>query len=375
MILGLLPAAGGSIHDLRLTGQHTRLLDGYFRFYASTFAHTYYFSYADEILADYTEDAVLLGKILVRPRRNPRLPYRLYSLILPFVYAADFRHCSVLRVFQATGAAPAIVSRWRYGTPYVVTYGYRYPEFARAQGHNTRAVRLAQIERLALRHADAVIVTTKQLQQHVCETVPSELVHLIPNGVDVARFRTAQEEAADRPPTVVFVGRLERQKNLVTLIRAMSLLQSRPQPRLVVIGGGSLNNQLQAQAQRLGVCAEFLGNVDHSLLPSYLQSARAFVLPSLIEGHPKALLEAMACGLPCIVSDCEGNREMVTDGQNGLLFPVDDARALAAQIDRILSDHTLAHTLGVQARDLVVREYALNELLQREVDLLQSVAR
>jgi glycosyltransferase involved in cell wall biosynthesis len=374
MILGLLPAAGGGIRDLQRTGQHTRLIENYLRTYAAAFEHTHFFSYFDERLADYTGDKALLDKITVWPRKSS-LPYRLYALVSPMTYPREFAACDVLRVFQATGALPAIVARARFGTPYAVTYGYRYAEFARTEGRRIGALWLELVERLALRYASAIIVTTAQLQAHLQRAAPPERIHLIPNGVDTAQFAPGPPGIRPDPATVIFVGRLEAQKNLARLIEAMRRVQEQHPARLVLVGEGTLRPMLQAQARDLGVAVEFAGIVEHSALPALLCVADVFVLPSLIEGHPKTLLEAMACGLPCVASDCEGNREVIEDGQTGLLALPDDAGVLAAQITRVLEDEGLARALGVRARETVVRQYDLNSLLAREVALLQSIAR
>jgi glycosyltransferase involved in cell wall biosynthesis len=106
-----------------------------------------------------------------------------------------------------------------------------------------------------------------------------------------------------------------------------------------------------------------------------LREADVFVLPSFTEGHPKALIEAMAIGLPCVVSDCAGNRALVRDGHTGLLFDARDPRALAACLERVLTDEPLAAALGRHARDLIASEYDLERLVATEIELLKRVAR
>src|SRR5439155_1644461 len=97
----------------------------------------------------------------------------------------EFRRCAVLRVFQITGAMPAVIAKRRFGVPFVTTYGFWYRRLARSRG--TGALRRA-VEALGLRAADAVIVTTPELGAYVAGRVGTAKVHLIPNGVDTARF-------------------------------------------------------------------------------------------------------------------------------------------------------------------------------------------
>jgi len=172
----------------------------------------------------------------------------------------------------------------------------------------------------------------------------------------------------------LFVGRLEKQKNLSALIQAMAQVQAHIPARLKLIGKGSLESDLRKQAARLGVEVEFAGMVPHEHLPEELNAADVFVLPSFIEGHPKTLIEAMSCGRPCVVSNCPGNRALVRHEDTGLMFDAHDVPGLAWQLLRVLSDQELAERLGRAARERAVREWDLNRLIEREVELLKSLA-
>jgi len=376
--LGLLPALGGSIASLRASGQDSRLIDGYLRPYARAFGEVTYFSYAPEALADYTDDPAVRAAVELRaPRRStPRL-WR--ALSLPAVERAAFRRCSVLRSFQVTGVIPALIARGLWGIPFVTSYGFWYARLSRP-GPPRAAKRL--LERLGLRRAAAVIVPTPELRDHVVRVAGSaDRVHLIPNGVDAARFAPvgapgdAARPAAAGPGRILYVGRLEPEKNLTTLLAAAARVGARRPVRVELVGAGSLEPALRAEAAALGVSADFAGVVDHRRLPERLRAAQAFVLPSFTEGHPKVLIEAMAAGLPCVASDCPGNRALVEDGATGLLFDPRQPDALAACLDRVLGDPALAAALGRRARERAVREYDLDALVQREIALLRSVAR
>jgi glycosyltransferase involved in cell wall biosynthesis len=170
---------------------------------------------------------------------------------------------------------------------------------------------------------------------------------------------------------VVFVGRLEVQKNLPMLIEALSQIQ--PRPHLLIIGDGSLRGTLQASAEQHGVEIEFAGVVPNERLAEKLISADVFALPSLIEGHPKALLEAMSCGLACVGLDVPGVRDVIRHGETGLLC-APTAAALAEGLARVLDDTALANRLGAAARAWSIEHFDLNRQLQREVELLQRLA-
>ena len=144
---------------------------------------------------------------------------------------------------------------------------------------------------------------------------------------------------------------------------------------LVLVGAGPLEAALRDESRRTGVPVEFPGVVDQRDLPAAYAAADAFVLASFTEGHPKVLLEAMAAGVPCVASDCAGNRSLVADGATGLLFDARRPEALAACLERVLTDETLAASVAKAARDLVVARYDLAALVAREIALLRTVAR
>jgi glycosyltransferase involved in cell wall biosynthesis len=372
--VGLLPALGGSIASLRASGQDSRLVDGYLRPYAQAFERVTYFSYAREALADYTDDPAVLGTVEVRSPRRP-VPRLLRALTLPAAERAALRSCAALRVFQLTGVIPALAARALWGVPFVTTYGFWYARLSRP-GPSRLAKRV--LERVGLRLAAAVIVPTPELRDHAARFARgADRVHLIPNGVDVTRF--APPSDVDRPShpgprRILYIGRLEAEKNLDLLVGAAGRLRDRVPLALTFVGAGSQESRLRSRSASLGVAAEFAGVVDHRRLPERLGNADAFVLPSFTEGHPKALIEAMAAGLPCVASDCAGNRALIDDGDTGLLFDPRREDDLAACLERVLTDRALAAGLGRRARDRAVKELDLTALVQREIALVRRVA-
>lgn len=368
MILGLLPSVRGGLGELAKTGQHSRLIDGYLRPYARAFDEVRYFSYLRESLDRYATDAELLGRVRLLPGGGWH-PW-LYGLVMPIRYAALFRTCTVFRVFQVLGALPAVVAKRWWGVPFVTTYGFWYGHLARSRA--TRVLRRT-VERLGLAAADAVIVTTPALQAHVAARVGAAKVHLIPNGVDTARFAPAPR-AERTSKKVLYVGRLSAEKDLATLVEAVAKLSGRFDVELTLLGQGPLRAALEAQARARRVPVTFVPVVDHRELPRCFDDADAFVLPSLTEGHPKVLLEAMSAGVPCVASDVAGNRAVVTDGETGLLFEPRDPGALAVRLERVLADHDLARRLGARARAGVLERYDLARLVEREIALLKRVA-
>lgn len=372
--LGILPALGSGLTDLRRGGQDQRLLAYDLRHYAAAYDQVSYFSYYDESLAEFTTDPVLLGKVRLLPRRG-LWPPKIYALLLPLIHHQQFRRCEVLRVMQFSGVIPALVARLLYGTPFVVTYGYHYAEVARISGSRIKPLLYRWLEALAFPLAAGVIVTSREIEASLCARPRNPRVAYFPNGVDVRRFAPSVHNAPPRPRrTVLYVGRLEQEKNVLGLIDAIALIRSHP-VRLVLVGDGSLRAELGRRARATGVDVELRGVVPYQKLPRILAGADVFVLPSFTEGHAKALTEAMACGLPCAASARGGNLALLEDGVAGLLFDPEEPPAIARTIERLLTDEALARRLGAAARDVTVARFDIDALLGQEVRFVQAASR
>jgi glycosyltransferase involved in cell wall biosynthesis len=368
--LGLLPALGGSVAELERSGQGSRFIDGYLRAYVEAFDHVRYFSYRPEALADYTDDRRLLqGAEVVAPTRP--LPRAVRTLQIPFTHAPIIRRCAVLRAFQITGVVPALIARRRFGVPFVTTYGFWYGSLSEP---GPKRLLKAVIERLGLRGAAAVIATTDGLRARASRL--AQRVELIPNGVDTTLFKWSPAPKAhpDGRRQVLYVGRLSKEKNLSAVIKAVALLGRRVPVRLRMAGAGPLRETLIAEAAASSVPLELLGVVDQRDLPAVYAAADAFVLASFTEGHPKVLLEAMSSGLPCVASDCDGNRSLIAPGRTGLLFDAHRPEELATGLERVLTEEDLAADLGGAARELIVSSYDLSAIIRREISLLHEVA-
>jgi glycosyltransferase involved in cell wall biosynthesis/SAM-dependent methyltransferase len=371
--VGILPALGSGLTDLRRTGQHERLLNYDLRHYCEAYDRIYYVSYFREALSDFTRDPLLLDKVVLLSRRGP-WPARLYAFLLPFLYRHQLRECEALRVEQFAGVIPALIARLLYGIPFVVTYGYHYGEVARIAGSRLKPRLYRWLERAAFPRAAGVIVTSHQMEALLSVHPAKPRLAYFPNGVDTESFAPAPRPPFEPTPrTVLYVGRLEQEKNLARLIEALALVRDVP-IRLILVGDGSLRGELAQRARAAGVEVEFPGVVPHSQLPRFFRSADCFVLPSLTEGNPKALIEAMASGLPCAASARGGIPSILEDGVSGLLFDPDDARDIARAIHRLLGERPLARGLAERARASALSLYDVHALLKAEVAFVQSVS-
>jgi glycosyltransferase involved in cell wall biosynthesis len=114
--------------------------------------------------------------------------------------------------------------------------------------------------------------------------------------------------------------------------------------------------------------------VPNSELPGYLNRAGLFILPSFYEGHPKALIEAMACGLPVIGADSPGIRELIRHGETGYLCGT-EPESIREAIQDLLDSPTLSAQMGHHARQFVIENYSLDRIAELELALLKEAAR
>jgi len=133
MILGCIPPLGGGLRSLAKTGQHERLLNYYFPAYLMRFEKVFYFSYYDEDIKDY-HHAQNVNKHLVVIPKPAKINFLIYAFLLPIINRDQIKKCDVLRIYQATGVIPAIIARFLYGIPFLITFGYKYSEFAHHEG-------------------------------------------------------------------------------------------------------------------------------------------------------------------------------------------------------------------------------------------------
>lgn len=187
-------------------------------------------------------------------------------------------------------------------------------------------------------------------------------VHVISNGIDISRFGPPRGEDSSfcgepRTSTILYVGRLDPEKGVDTLVRAMPTVVSRHPAELMLCGRGGHGAVLRSLGAELGVSGSirFAGFVPDDDLPRTYRAATIFVMPSPVELQSLATLEAMASGVPIIAADAMALPELVKDRENGFLFPPGDPKALLERIVALLSDPVRAAHMGRASRAMAER--------------------
>jgi glycosyltransferase involved in cell wall biosynthesis len=230
--------------------------------------------------------------------------------------------------------------------------------------------------------ADRIIAVSQGIAQDLSENfgVRPELIAVIPNPVDLDQIRTLAEEPitehcwfSEELPICLFVGRLSAQKGVEYLLQAMALARPLKKFRCVIIGDGEKRSELEALVKQLKLTEDiaFLGRQSNPF--KFMHRATCFVLPSIVEGLPYVIPEAMACGCPIIATDCApGVRELLGGGERGLLVPPKDPTALAEALLKALSNSELRQAL--QERGLqYVQEFSAEKIVKQYEELIQTV--
>jgi glycosyltransferase involved in cell wall biosynthesis/GNAT superfamily N-acetyltransferase len=208
---------------------------------------------------------------------------------------------------------------------------------------------------------DRVFAVSEAAKALVAETyaIPADRIGVIPNGVDTARFSPRPEAAsAGGRFRIGNVGRLYKVKNLALLLRAGEALRRRRLDfEIAIAGDGPELDVLEALARTLEIAdrVRFLGRTED--VPSLLRTFDVFALTSDLEGHPNALLEAMATGLPCIATRIASVPEALDGGRAGILIAPGDQLELADAVERLAADPALRKKLGEAARQRAVGRY------------------
>ena len=297
-------------------------------------------------------------EVCVKPAWCPK---PIYVLLMPWLHRRVLSRAELCYALQVSGALPGFLAKAVFRIPLVVRCGFPWSQFARQEHRWGLALVACVAERLTAWFADAVIATAGYGMR-----VGSTWV--IPNGVDLERFQPATARDA---ALICWAGRMVNQKNLTMLLQAVTGL---PGLKLRFIGDGPERLALRQLAAERRISIEWIGNVPNDEVGRYLAQAGLFVFPSAYEGDPKALLEAMACGLPVIASDIPAHRAVIQPGVTGVLSRL-NAASLRSHILHVMNDRDFAGRLGRTAREWVEAHRDLRHLVSQECAVLEQVAR
>ncbi|MET0191439.1 MAG: glycogen synthase [Pseudonocardia sediminis] len=316
----------------------------------------------------------------------------LTTLGVDLTMAAALEGCDVLHSHTWYANMAGHLGKLLHGRPHVVTAHSLEPLRPWKAEQLGGGYRVSSwVERTAYEAADAVIAVSHGMRRDVLAAYPDvdpERVQVVHNGIDTEFYRPDDGRDAVRAagvdpdrPSVVFVGRITRQKGLAHLVAAAH--QVSPEAQIVLCAGAPDTPELEAEIER--AVAELSAGrsgvvwvrrmLQTTEVRQLLSAATVFVCPSVYEPLGIVNLEAMACGTAVVASDVGGIPEVVADGDTGLLAHYDAGDTarfesdLAAAINELVADPDRAARMGERGRERAVREFAWAEMARRTVEV------
>ena len=324
-------------------------------------------------------------EVLVKELNVTYIPCSFFKLIKylrqdePDVFISFLSHVNVTSVlaklFSRTKTKLIISER--------TTFSYT-PEIAKSAKNRLFATFfLKPLVRLTYPLADAIICVSRGVAKDISLFLPPSKT----KKIKVIYNPTADKELyvlADQPikhpwfldkttPVILAVGRLTKAKDYPVLLRALALIHKKKKARLVIVGEGEEEKNLNSLVDKLGLSESviFLGFQKNPY--KYMQKASVFALSSKIEGFPNVIVEAMACGVPVVSTDCQsGPNEIIKNRENGILVPVSDPKALAEAIFEVLDDSALRKKLSLEGKK-TARNFTSERGVKEYEDFFQEI--
>jgi glycosyltransferase involved in cell wall biosynthesis len=257
------------------------------------------------------------------------------------------RYDKCLVFFGVPSGPLALHLKHKYKLPYIVRFGGG--DIPGAQKRFKYVYKLlSPIIRQVWKEADCLIANSEGLRDRALKFEDKYNITVIENGVD-SQFFIPKEKPENDTVRILFVSRLIEGKGLQYLIPNLHVIKEKVYQNcgknieLVIVGGGPYRKELEALTDKENVrdIVRFEGRKNKNEVREYYQSADIFVLPSLSEGMPNVVLEAMSCGLPIVMTPCEGSKELVTD--NGIITSIEE---LSNNLIKICSDRNMQISMG-----------------------------
>lgn len=338
----------------------------------NTFDKIFWFTYGSEDMeiARRLKDRKILNEniIICAPKKifNNKISLIIYSLICPFLYWKILRDVYVIKTNQMSGSWTAVIAKIITNKKLVVRCGYVLSLHSSRQNKSMlKKLTIRMIEKISIFFSNTVVVASKSDKKYLIKaySINGNKIDVVPNYVNTEMFKDLN---IPRSNNMVFVGRLSEEKNIFNLISAISKTNG----TLDIYGGGPQEKDLKEFSEKIRANINFKGMVRNDLLPNILNGYKYYILPSLYEGTPKTLLEAMACGCICIGTKVDGITDILNDN-NGVIAngtSVDDITLAIQKSQNIKSD-----LVSNNAIKTITENYSLDFIFNKEIEILHSL--
>lgn len=279
--------------------------------------------------------------------------------------AYEFDICMVF--FGIPSGPIGYVIKKKYKLPYIIRFGGGdIPGF---QDRFSVIYKLiAPVIKTIWKNADALVANSDGLRKMALEFYDKREFEVISNGVDSEYFRPAEFKSYSKEVRILFVSRLIERKGLQHIIPYLDKIEeiSGRQIILTVVGDGPYRASLERIVQEYGFgnIVKFVGQKSREDILAYYQEADVFILPSKKEGMPNVVLEAMACGLPVVMTPCQGSQELIEG--NGYISELDN---FIVTLSNLVADDKLRNQFGSVSRERTERLFSWNTTADRYLEI------
>lgn len=364
-ILSILFTYNTSLEDWEKNGSLDRELNIYKKL-LSYFDKIYLITYGSN---DLVFQKQMPENVRILPKKYS-LHNLLYSFLIPFVHKKIIKKSSWIKTNQMLGSWTAVLIKILFKKKIFVRTGYT-ESLSYVDKNIFRKILIYTVEYIAYRTADISSVTSKQQTEYIKRKYKPKNIHTLRNGIDIKLFKPIKKKGSSNKSAetkLLFIGRLHKEKNIVNLIKALRNLEY---ISIKIIGGGPLKNKIKQLSQTCNINATFINKIPNSQLPKIYNEADIYIQPSLYEGNPKTILEAMACGLPVIASQTTGINNIIKHKQTGF-FCQKEPGSIKKAILTLQNNQKLREKIGRNARQYIIKNYNLSDIIKKEIALYKK---
>jgi len=305
------------------------------------------------------------------------------SLFIPFKLKSLFNNVDIIKTVQVYGSWIPCIAKILYNKKIIIRAGYQYLKAFKVRSNKKGLKNLIKyivgyyfifiFELIAYKLADGIILTSEYdipyviKQYGLKKKYKNNKIRLFYNFIEVDLFKPIPTKKKDRH--ILFIGNLHRGKNVINLVNAFKDLDDF---YLDIIGKGPDEKKLKNIVKDSNINVNFLGLFPNNKLPEILNTYPIFILPSIAEGNPKVLLEAMSCGIACIGSNIRGIKNIIKHKENGFLCET-DSNSIKDAIVELYNDENLRNKIGKNARKFILDNCSLELITEKEYSFYQEI--
>lgn len=272
---------------------------------------------------------------------------------------------SVFKTNQMKGSWLAILAAKIYKKKIFLRSGYEYYRFCKLSKAGFFKIYLSYIYSfIAYRFANKISITSDYEKKFICKNFKLKYnsISVLPNFIDTSEFK---KFICKKVYDVIFVGRLEDQKNLPLLINAIK----NNNLKFLLIGTGKLKLQIIELCNKSGISIKHFDKISNKSLPKYYNSSKIFITTTLYEGNPKSILEAMSCEMPVISVNFHGHESILENNVDSIVTNYSEID-IEMRLKKILKDQTLLEKIGRNARQKIIKNNDINKIVNEEFNIL-----